>query len=167
MSDPVLDHAQDVLAAAREELSRADNKAALLLASAGVVFGALLAAVLAGSWSPNMLDNVVEWLWWTGATSASMGLIALGWAIYPRIRARSPRPAMIGYFGDVIAAPADDLLALLEATAATPMRGVLDQLHQVSHIVHRKYLAIQFALVAFSAGAAACIAAVLVSSALT
>lgn len=167
MSDPVLDHANTVLAATREELTRADNKAALLLATAGVAIGALLAALLAGSWSPSSLRNAIEWLWWLGAFSVGVGVFALGWAIFPRLRVPGPRSDIVAFFGDVVVTPADELPALLEATAAAPLRSVLDQLRLVSIIVRRKYLAVQMALICFSAGAVGCVVAVLLNSALT
>lgn len=163
MTDPVIAQANTVLAAAREELTRADGKASLLLAVIGVVMGALLAALLAGSWDPSQLSNAVEWLWWLGVLAAVAGVAALGFAVYPRTRPKGLRPTMIAYFGDVVATPASDLEALLEETAKSPRDGALDQLRQVSGIVHRKYQAIRVALWALAGGAIACGVAVLIN----
>lgn len=167
MPESAVEYAKGVLAATREELARADNKAALLLATAGVAIGALLAALLAGSWDPHQLYDAVEWLWWVGVVMVAGGVVALGWAILPRIRAGQPRPQMIAYFADVVATPAENLESLLEATAAAPMQSVSDQLRQVSLIVQRKYAAIRIAFLCFGGGAAACVIAVLVSSILS
>src|SRR5262245_8921031 len=63
----------DLLKEAREELARADSKAALLLAATGVAVGALLAGLIGGKWMPFSLDNRVEWLWWFGVASVASG----------------------------------------------------------------------------------------------
>ena len=63
-SDPqVLEYGIALLDATREELVRADSKAALLLAGAGVGVSALLNGLMSGRWTPTVLDNRVEWLW--------------------------------------------------------------------------------------------------------
>ena len=76
--DAVTTYTAAVLADAREELDRADRKAQILFASAGVAIGALLAGLLAGNWSPFELDNAVEWLWWAGVTFAAAAISCLG-----------------------------------------------------------------------------------------
>lgn len=53
--------AMQILGEAREELARADGKAGLLLAAAGVVVGALLAGLLAKDWDPTSLHDRIEW----------------------------------------------------------------------------------------------------------
>lgn len=57
------EYARDLLDDTQEELVRADSKAALILAAAGVAFGALLAGLLSRDWEPFALDNRVEWAW--------------------------------------------------------------------------------------------------------
>jgi hypothetical protein len=85
-------------------LTRADSKAALLLAAAGVIVGALIAGLLNGRWTPFELDNRVEWVWWVGVAAAASGMLSIAAAIYPRIYRRgAPRPEVPAYYGDVAA----------------------------------------------------------------
>ena len=165
-SDAALELGRRLLAEAREELTRADSKAALLLASVGVVVGALLAALLAQSWSPFDLPGSVSWLWWIGAASVAVAVVALARAVYPSTSYRSSRPGFIGFFGDVVATPDADVESTLEATAQNPRDVVVDQLTAISAIVDRKYRAIQIALWALAAGAVLCLLAVLINQAL-
>lgn len=159
MDEAAVRHASALLVSAREELVRADGKAALLLASAGVAVGAVLAAMLAGSWRPSDLPNHIEWLWWLGAVGVALGIAALGFAVYPRIRVRGPRSATIAYFGDVLAADRKDLVDRLH-DAASSESALVDQLWAVSSIVRRKYVAIQWSLWALAVGTLACLLAV-------
>lgn len=165
MDDATLKHTAALLASTREELVRADAKASLLLASAGVAVGAVLAAILAGSWRPSALADAVEWLWWLGALVVSTGLAALGVAVYPRTRTPGPRPATIAYFGDVLAADQASLAQRLDA-APSSKEALIDQLWNVSMIVKRKYLAIQYSLWAMASGLVACVLAAVVSGAM-
>lgn len=162
MDDAALRHTASLLASTREELVRADAKASLLLASAGVAVGAVLAAMLAGSWRPGDLADAVEWLWWLGTLVISTGLAALGVAVYPRTRTPGPRPATIAYFGDVLAADQASLAQRLEAAPAAE-EALVDQLWHVSVIVRRKYVAIQYSLWATASGLVACVLSAVVS----
>ncbi len=162
MSDPVVVHAEAVLASAREELVRADGKASLLLAAAGVAVGALMGGLIARDWTPFVLNNWVEWAWWLGVCATIIAVVALAWAVYPRTRPSDPRPDVISFYGDVVTTPAEALETRLEQTIALPREAALDQLRQVSLIVQRKYLAIQVALWAFAGGASLCAGAVVV-----
>ena len=78
----------DLLADTREELTRVDSKAALLLAASGVIIGALLAGFFGGRWTPFDLSSKVQWLWWLGAASAAFGLFSIAAAVYPNIHQR-------------------------------------------------------------------------------
>src|SRR5690242_8638023 len=84
-ADPTTSYLADLLKDTREELARADSKAALLLAGTGVVVGAVLAGLLGGRWTPFSLDNRVEWIWWLGVGSAAAGIFSIAAAVYPRI----------------------------------------------------------------------------------
>jgi hypothetical protein len=61
----------------REELNRADSKAQILLGVFGIVYGVLLAAVVAGDWAPNHLCDGAEVVWWAGAVLLTGGLSLL------------------------------------------------------------------------------------------
>jgi hypothetical protein len=135
-----------VLDATREELDRADKKAAILLAGTGVAIGALLSGLLAGSWTPSMLDNKVEWAWWLGVILAAAAVGALGSAVFPRI-SRPGNRDLVAYFGDVQAYPKHaDLKAALIESSRLDLDRLTDQLSAVSAIVQRKYCLIQWAL---------------------
>ena len=161
--DEPLDLARRLLTEAREELVRADSKAALLLAAVGVVAGALLAALLAQSWEPSLLSNAVEWLWWAGVVAVAVAIVALAVAVYPRTDYRGTKPDFIGYFGDVVVTADDAVEAALEATAKEPGLVVVDQLNAVAAIVDGKYKLIQLALKALAAGGGACLISVLIN----
>jgi len=141
----------ELLRDTREEVARADSKASLLLASSGVVVGALLAGLIAGRWSPFELNNRIEWMWWLAAGLAAAGLIALGSAVWPRFaRRNSPRPSVPSYFGDVATfSDSDALLTALLKSSDEGLTRTADQIWEVSRIVRRKYVLVRFALVLF------------------
>src|ERR1035441_6347411 len=87
-ADPTASYLADLLADTREELTRADSKAALTLAATGVVIGALLAGLFGGKWTPFDLNSKIQWLWWLGVGSAALGVFSIAAAVYPRIRRR-------------------------------------------------------------------------------
>lgn len=161
--DEALGIGRQVLTEAREELARADNKAALLLAAIGVVAGALLAALLAQSWSPAVLSDTIEWLWWVGVIAVLAAIGALASAVYPRTTYRGAKSSFISFFGDVVATTDGELEGKLEATAAKPRKVLIDQLIAISHIVDQKYRRIQFALWALVVGGVACLVSVLIN----
>lgn len=73
-----------MLVEARSEVGTADHKASMVLTALGVGFGALLAAVVAGDWSPDELAGLFEWLWWVGAALAAGSVVAAALAVWPR-----------------------------------------------------------------------------------
>ena len=155
--------AEEILRESREELNRADSKAALLLAAAGIVVSALLAALSAGDWQPTDLALCLQWVWWLGSLAGAGGLVALAYAVYPRTKYRGNRsPAVIAYFGDVVSTPSDQLRTRLKATAATDGDRLIDQLKAVASIVDRKYRGIQLGLWLFAACAVLCAASALI-----
>ena len=160
-SDDHVSLAEDILRESREELSRADAKAALLLAAAGIVISALLAALAAGDWQPTEMAICAQWVWWIGNLAGAAGVVAFASAVYPRTKYRGQRPpAVIAFFGDVVSTPADQLRARLKATAATDGDRLVDQLKAVSTIVDTKYRGIQLGLWLFAACATLCVVSV-------
>ncbi len=148
----------------REELVRADGKASLLLAAASVVIAAVLSAMLAGSWDPRLLDDRIEWLWWLGAAFGVLGFVGLGYAVIPRTKFRGIRtPSIIAFYGDIVAAPADELDSLLASTAAMGDAALSDQLVINSGIVRRKYLGIKAGMWAYAGSAVLASIAMLVN----
>lgn len=153
LTAPGLEYAQALLASCREELERADGKASVILAAAGIFLGALVAAVLAGDWSPFDVWNGIEWLLWMSLAMALLGIAALAYCVFPRTTYRRKNPDYIGYFGDVVATPTHKLLDAIEATAQDTTAAVLHQLTATAHIADRKYRSLRVALTAFSSAA--------------
>jgi MFS family permease len=161
-TDPTTTYLADLLEDTREELARADSKAALLLAGAGVVVGALLAGLLGGRWTPSELDNRVEWVWWLGIASTAAGIFSIAAVVYPHIRRRdAPLPPIPSYFGDVAAYK--DIQTFRRAVEHVPsyQERLIDQTFVVSRLVERKYVllrrGLRFLLLAISACSAAII----------
>jgi len=153
--------AETILREAREELSRADEKSSLLLAAAGVVLGAIVAAVVAGDWSPFDLRPSVQWLWWAGSTAGIASLVAFAYSVYPRTTYRGQRPpSIVAYYGDVVSTPEDQLEERLVETATAAGSRSLDQLKIISEIVDKKFRGIQIGLWLIAASTFACVVAV-------
>lgn len=145
---------KSLLSEAREELGRADNKTSILLAAAGVVVGALTAAVLAGDWSPTKLAPGFASIWWIGCGFLSAGILCLGIAIYPRTSRPRKVPNFVAYFGDVVALKSRaNLNRAISKTARAAGTRDLDQLELVSAIVSKKYRFLRLALLSFALGA--------------
>lgn len=160
---PHLELATTILREAREELARADGKASILLAAIGVIIGAIMAAVLGGSWHPHNLDNNIEWMWWVGAVAGLVGAAAFGSAVFPRTTYRSQRRSgIVAYFGDVVGLTPEKLEQGLIETASEPGAAALDQVRAVSSVVDKKYRAIQVGIVCTAIAGLCWIIAVLV-----
>jgi MFS family permease len=164
-ADPATSYLADLLRDTREELARADSKAALLLAATGVVVGALLAGLLGGRWTPFSLDTRVEWIWWLGVACAAAGIFSISAAVYPRIH----RPDVLhppptpSYFGDVVAYK--DIQMFRQAVEQAPSRQerLIDQTFTVSRIVQRKYVLLRRGLRFLLLAILACTVAVLIN----
>ena len=81
-----------LLAEARAEIGRADQKAAILLAAIGVAAGAAIGGSLGGKWGPGSIPDAVEWLrgpGWDCVLSPS----SVWPAIYPRSASMAARVA--------------------------------------------------------------------------
>lgn len=158
-----LELATGILREAREELARADGKASILLAAIGVVLGAILAAILGGSWHPSHLHDNIEWLWWIGTVTGFIGAAAFGVAIFPRTKYRYQRRlGIVAYFGDVVGLSSDDLKQGLADTAKDSDAAVLDQVMAISSVVDTKYRAIQVGMLCTGLAALCWLCAVLV-----
>jgi hypothetical protein len=157
--------ADDILRESREELARADGKSALLLAAAGVVVGAVLSALIAGSWRPANLILCAQLVWWLAIVTGGAGIVALAYAVYPRTRYRGQRPpAVIGFYGDVVSTSDRDLRARLKFTAASDGDRVVDQLRVVATLVDKKYRGIQAGLWLFGASVTLVAASLLIDA---
>lgn len=155
-------YAESVLAAAREELNRADMKASILLSATAAVIAAIIAGMVAGDWSPTRLTGWREVLWWAATAVAGMAVLLLAAAIYPRAkRQRGGRPDAVAYYGDVVIFSGhQELRAALEQSAVRDMDRLTDQVYQVGRIVVRKYRLLVAGMWALLMSAVACCLAV-------
>ncbi len=129
----------------REELGRADGKAATLMSASGVVVSVLLAGAIAGKWNPTAL-GYWQWLWWPGAAVGIAGIVAFAAAVWPRVRHKEPKDAL-NYFGHVAQyKTVQDLEAALDKKVCSSKDRMTDQLLTVSKIVRRKYRLIRVGL---------------------
>lgn len=163
LSEESAAYAHTLLSATREELVRADTKAALLFAASGIVIGALLNGLLGGRWSPDLLAGSVEWIWWLGVVAAAVALSCLAAAIYPRTTRSGKQPRMVAYFGDVMNLPRDLLAERIAGTPKEINSALVDQIYQVSQIVAWKYRLIRVALWMFAVAATFSILSVLLN----
>jgi hypothetical protein len=155
--------AAQLLAEAREELVRADSKAAMLLAAFGVVVGVVVAGLVAGDFRPNDLGCVWEVIWWCGCVVLAAALVALARAIYPALT-HPEADGSISYFGHAAAkSDATALQKALEVQVAGARSRTVEQLKVISDLAWFKYRCLQVALFAFGAGSGLCILAVVAS----
>lgn len=161
------DHAialtRQLLTETREELNRADSKAAMLFTVFGIGFAAVLAGIIAGDWSPRELSPAAEVVWWLGAISAISAVIAISYAIWPRVGSKHAT-GRVTYFAHVVGYRSREALReALERQALEPADRPLEQLQAVSGIVMTKYRLVGAGLVLYGFGAITCAVAVLAS----
>lgn len=146
--EATLQYATSLLSNAKEEIDRADAKASILLAASGVVAGALLAGLIAGSWTPLKLQAAVQWACWLGLVESATGIWCLALAVYPRERkSDSETPGTIAYYRDVLAYPTTvQLVVALNRSAETNIDQIADQIRNVSWIVSHKYRLIRWGM---------------------
>ncbi|HEX2027459.1 MAG TPA: Pycsar system effector family protein [Nitriliruptorales bacterium] len=148
-------YTDQLLDEARGELAHADAKASILLGSYGVAGGVLLAAFIAGDWSPSMLDpSWITIVWWVGILAFAMAIGAAGAAVHPRTEHRSTE--VVYFWGHVVALGAGrdraDQRELVEQrlaeAAEDPAARAVDQLVEVSNVIARKYRLVRRSLIA-------------------
>jgi pycsar effector protein len=149
-----------LLSESREELVRADAKAATLLAAFGLLTGIVLAALFAGNFKPGDLPDAARLSWWLGCTAVGLALLSLGRAIYPTLKHQETE-GPITYFGHAAGKDAAAVETALKRQLAGGRSRTVEQLVVVSDIAWRKYRQIQFALLCFAIGTALCLLGVL------
>lgn len=153
--------AKTLLAESREELTRADGKASLLLAALGLGISAILAAILAGDWKPFELEQPYQGAWWMGSGFAGASFFCLCAAVYPKVKHRRAAKG-VTYFGDVAALKtADALREALKRSETDPAERSVTQLHVVARLVGRKYRYIRLGLISLGVAIALMLGAVL------
>jgi hypothetical protein len=158
-----VDRASVLHSETREELARADAKATTLLSVTGLIIGALLAGAIAGDWTPQKLDNTVEWAFWPGLLLIAAAEGALFLAVVPRIKHDKDKKKL-RYFGHVVQfRDLDDLREALE-TADSEHDRLLDQVFVLAGIAETKFRFVWVGMVGLTTGSALCAAAVLLNT---
>lgn len=163
------DSREALLRETREELAKADVKASILLAASGIALSALLTAGDKAPWYPDHLTEVnARRCAWAAAALMIVGMLFVGAAVKPRLRAKHGTTPVVHYFGDVEAfrppwwrlwrrdAEVDEardrfgasLLNLTDPEAAHAR--LVDQIWTLSHIAYRKYRFVGFGIWAFA-----------------
>jgi hypothetical protein len=163
--DPRVQAGYRILADLRDEITRADAKATVLVAVLGVSTGALGALRSDRGWDHSPPSAVAALLWWLGVSSLIAALFALLLAVVPRYRrSRWEAGRPLTYFADVRrAARAGELDTALSATGRAPAEALLIALAETSRIAARKHLWVRAGLIAFAAAAVLLPGALLVS----
>lgn len=159
--EPTEKLAEKLLAETREELERADSKAAMLLASFSLLVGVVIAGLLAGEFKPAELHCPGGPIWWVGCAAIAAALVALARAIYPTLR-HGKAEGPITYFGHAAGKDATAIKAALKRQVEGERSRTIEQLTVVSAIVWRKYRFVQAALWMFGAGVTLCLVGVLI-----
>jgi hypothetical protein len=145
--------ARTLLAESREELTRADSKASLLLAAFSIGISAILGAILADDWTPLSLEAPWEGIFWVGVSAATAGLLLLSAAVWPKVTHQSGK-AGVTYFGEAARFETPtELEAALRRTSTDPIARTVTQLHVIARRADAKYAFIRSALVALWAAA--------------
>ena len=123
----------------REEIHRADNKASIVLAGAGVAIGAVLAGLIAG----NVSLSGEPWIVWAmviaGGGALIVGIVYVGAAVFPRLG--DPEPGRARYFREIanFRGDLDDLRTALNDEASKTDERTAQQVLTLSILVNTKY----------------------------
>lgn len=145
-----------LLAETREELTRADAKANLVLAGAGVGIGALLAGMVAGDVTLTGRSTAVLIAAGIAISCLVTGVLALVAAVMPRTG--RPAAGRTRYYADVAQYSSPDenrFVDALQDEAEDPQRRNRQQLLAQSKAVRTKFRAVKTALWLLLAGSAA------------
>jgi hypothetical protein len=146
-SDVALLQLTELTKHAREEISRADTKASLQLAVAGVFAGSAVGAMAACGWSPFTLSGVAEVLFWLASGALTAGVLLVASATLPQRGSGSRRPFAVSYFGDVVTASKCGSLEQHLATDIGQLKAqMVSQLEQLARIADSKYRRISLGL---------------------
>jgi len=135
---PVEDFAARLLDETRAEITRADTKASILLAGAGVALAGSAGAFANSNLTLTGERGAVQVLAVAAVVLVMLGIFALGTAVFPTIGKATPGEA--NYFMDHKQYKTDaELRAVVERYALDPATRHIHQVHQLSPIVYAKY----------------------------
>lgn len=128
-----------LLTETREEIARADGKASILLAGAGVAASAVIGGALSSDLTLLGAAGVVQVLAAASALAMLTGIWALGAAVMPRVGTHAD--GRVRYFTDVLQydQSTQKLKDALDKEAELGDERTLHQLIAVSGIVKKKY----------------------------
>ncbi|MFE9255467.1 Pycsar system effector family protein [Streptomyces sp. NPDC006879] len=129
--------AQAALIEVRTELSRADHKAATLLALFSAIAAGVVATFVVRSAGIFALWNGVEWAAWAGIVTLACSLGQLLYCVRPVGVSRLAGPAYFAYYAQYQGRPAD-LVAHLSSTQDAHLERC-SQLIALSVLATRKY----------------------------
>jgi hypothetical protein len=161
--DSVTSYLADLLASTRDELARADSKAALLLASVGVIIGALTGGLSSRSWTPMSLGVGQQALWWSGVAVAAFGSFLISASVYPRTKRAMIPGGLPAYFRDIAAYPDVNAFRQAIGTAPDAAERLINQTYAVARIVRAKYVQLQVGLLCLFAAVVACMLSVILN----
>ncbi len=153
--DGTFTYALRLLNETREEVGRADLKAATLLSATGIAV--TLLASIGGSHGLRWLAKST----WSGYVvliafaMISLGILFLGLAVFPRTRSKDHNHGLPFYFGDVARYESNESTKLtddLERAADRMLDRTVAQLLVMSHIVVKKYRFIRCGMLAVLIG---------------
>lgn len=169
--DPARQYAAFLLAQAREELSRVDTKASIMLAAVGVGLGVVLGSLVSRNWAPFRLPPAAAVTWWVGVATVTAGIVSLLAAVYPRPRrpirsSASELHRYVGYYADVAAyrTPAE-VVDAIRRSADRDLELMAEQLMQISRIADRKYRLLGWGVWLLVAGVTLAVSALLINAA--
>ena len=145
------EYVDSLLRDSREELTRADSKATVLLGTAGVGASIIAGDIVAGHWTPASLTPWAQVFWWVGACAAAAGFVSLTYALAPRLY-DSGEKKNLRHFGHIAQYESpNELLEPLVSASGDVFNARVSQLWAIAKIVTRKYALIKVALQLFAA----------------
>jgi hypothetical protein len=144
------EYVESLLRDSREELTRADSKATVLLGTAGVGASIIAGDIAAGHWTPADLALWAQVFWWLGVCAAAAGLVSLTYALAPRLY-DSAEKQNLRHFGHIAQYESpSELLEPLDNASSDIFIARVSQLWAIGKIVTRKYALIRMALQLFA-----------------
>jgi pycsar effector protein len=133
------DYVRRLLDETREELTRADSKASIILAGAGVAIGAVLAGLVSGDVSLSGRSALVIVMTWSAGVLLTLGILCLAAAVYPRTG--HPQRGHARYFGEVnlYKSGSEELGRAVDLDSVDIRSRDLQQVHALSQALSRKY----------------------------
>ena len=144
-------YVNSLLRDSREELTRADSKATVLLGTAGVGASIIAGDIVAGHWTPPSLPPWAQVFWWIGVCAAGAGFVSLTYALSPRLYG-SAEKGNLRHFGHIAQYQSpSELLEPLNSASGNMLIAKVSQLWAIGKIVTHKYALIRVALQLFAA----------------